>query len=218
MKMPMRFIITFLVATMSIAAAGPSFAGKKKHHSEKSEKSDKSGKSHKSHKGGGHGHNHGGGSVGPAGPAGADGVDGADGLAGPAGANGIAGAPGVAGADGDDGAVGADGADGADGEDGSSGILTSSVIEASPRTFGGQLGSYTSTASCGVDALASGGGFAMVAVGSGPGTVIESAPTGGSPPTGWRVVVNFAEGDTVGQQFKAYAVCYETGTNPGNND
>lgn len=233
MKMPMRLIITFLVATMSIAVAGPSFAGKKKHHSSKSDKSDKSHKSDKSKKSGkgnGHGHDHGDGSVGPAGPAGADGTDGADGAdgaTGPAGADGIAGADGVAGPAGATGPIGLtgaigpqglDGIDGIDGVDGSSGVLTSSVVEGVVRTFGGEPGNSTSEAFCAPGFIASGGGFALMNTGSTPGAIIESAPTGGSPPTAWRVMVSFSGSSSVGQSFRAYAVCYEEGDDPNTND
>jgi hypothetical protein len=192
MRMPMKLIITFLVAAMSLAVAGLSFAG---------DKSDKSSKSHKCHSdksqdsGEGCGSS---GAEGPAGPAGPAGVDGEDGI------------------DGIDGTDGIDGIDGTDGINGNE--LTSSVVLGSIVEFIGESGNYTSTAQCGDGSIASGGGFSILGSASAPGIVIESAPIGIAPPTGWSAVVSFTSASTANQEFRAYAVCYQDGINTGGVD
>ena len=196
MKMPMRLIITLLVATMSLAVAGSSFAGKK---------SDKSSKSHKSHSDKSQKSGKGGGSPGPEGPAG------------PAGATGPAGAIGPIGLTGPGGDDGNDGIDGIDGQDGLS-ELTSSVVQGPIGGFGGEAGNFTFIAECDTGFIASGGGFSILGSASAPGIIIESAPIGISPPTGWSVVVSFTSDSTMGQLFRAYAVCYQDGSNPGSVD
>jgi hypothetical protein len=114
------------------------------------------------------------------------------------------GAPGQQGPKGD---TGAQGPKGDTGPQGPAGTSSTSVYQNTATTTAGPGGDAVASVSCPAGSAATGGGYfsnSNPAVSA--ANVVESAPTGGSPPTGWTARL-FNPDQVAGLSVTAYVVC-----------